>query len=173
MPDEVKDIVRTINMLAKRVRTLEANSYSPSISSYTKLVTTPTTLRVFEYGNYWMAEVMIADVELAASTDTTIDTGIDVNTYGTTVRGGYSCHGQLVIDNTNSNQVSVVFTADMRFLAASDREYGEIIGGSGIASITDVKMESDGTNIQLTFTNANAIIYNHGTLHMIMLKQPL
>ena len=173
MANEIIEIAKSISNLGKRVRTLEANSYSPSIPKHVILTTPTTILRAFEYGNYWMAEVMIADVELAASTDTTIDTGIDVNTYGTTVRGGYSCHGQLVIDETNSNQVSVVFTADMRFLAASDREYGEIIGGSGIASITDVKMESDGTNIQLTFTNANAIIYNHGTLHMIMLKQPL
>ena len=131
--------------------------------------TSPMIMRHWATGNYSFAEIMLFGISMTAGTETTFDTGVDLTSFGSGARGGYVAHCILTIDDTISNDYSMIFTCSMRYTTSVGRQYGTII--SQVNSLySAVKMDTDGTSIQIKITNTHSLDYAQGSLYIKLVQ---
>lgn len=127
----------------------------------------------------WMVEVVMTNFDIPANA-TTAFSFLDLDDYGTAIRGGYSIFGNMVFDDeTGSNVGSIVFHGHVRSTGAGTEssQTGAILSSLGTGSnITAFlpRINTANDNLRVQFTNANATrAMQNCVLQMIVMGQAL
>ncbi len=151
-----------------------ANTFTQQQTFQQPIRHTGSILSVRESGDNWVAQVFLTGITLTASATTTIDTGIDLTTYGSETRGGYKAHGMILGDDTVSNANSAVFECSMRFSAgAASQQRGSFLQATSSTIFNAITLDSNGTDIQIKVTNSSAADLVETCLFFTIAKQNL
>jgi len=127
----------------------------------------------------WMVEVIMTNFTIPANA-TTAFSFLDLDDYGTGIRGGYSIFGNMVFDDeTGSNVGSIVFHGMVRSTGTGTEssQTGVILSSMGTGvNITAFlpRINTANDNLRVQFTNANATrAMTNCVLQMIVMGQAL
>ena len=132
------------------------------------------TLSYRENGDNWAAQVFLTGITLSSGSTTTIDTGIDLTTYGSETRGGYKAFGIILGDDPNSNAHSAVFECSFRYASGSaSSQRGSFLQATLTSFFNAITLDSNGTDIQIKVTSTATVNLVETCLWFVLSKQNL